>query len=84
MSATSFELLESVFGDPAQAPTGADDVFYRCLRCGSLTESRPRDSYTCRCGSIHIDVDYFRIVVRDLDSFEVLLRRDSKVGADPS
>ncbi len=37
------------------------DIYFRCTRCGWFLPARTRESVSCSCGSLSIDVDYARI-----------------------
>lgn len=62
--------------DESQAPKGSE-IYYHCLACDALVPSQPSDNVGCDCGNIFIDIDYFRLAVRDFAHFEpVRLRRE--------
>ncbi len=68
-----FEKLSVTVRDESEAPKGSD-IFYRCQLCSCAISSQPNDNVGCKCGNIFIDVDYFRLVVRDFSAFEVVRR----------
>lgn len=77
------ELLLPKVSDTRDAPKGPD-IFYRCLRCGVLIPSQPRENTECRCGNIGIDVDYFRLWVDDFEFFQpVRIIRCPTQGGNP-
>ncbi len=43
-------------------------LYYECTKCGDVIPSLPKDSVSCTCRNIHIDVDYGRMAVKD-DNF---------------
>lgn len=73
MKPTEFQVLLTGLADTSQAPRGAD-VFYRCRECGGLVPSIPKDNVGCACGNIFVDIDYFRLAVRDLEKFQAVRR----------
>lgn len=68
-----YEVIKRGFSDTSEAPKGKD-VFYRCTECGGLIASVPKENVGCRCGNIFIDIDYFRLAVRDYSKFEAVQR----------
>ncbi len=73
MMVEMFQLLAADVRDESEAPKGPD-VYYRCRLCSSAIPSQPDDNIGCDCGNIFIDIDYFRLVVRDFGAFEVVRR----------
>ena len=67
----NYEVLVSGLRDTSEAPKGKD-IFYRCRSCGKLIPSVPKDNIGCACGNIFIDIDYFRLAIRDLGQFEAV------------
>jgi hypothetical protein len=67
----NYMLLKSGCLDTSEAPKDKE-IYYRCLECGDIIVSIPRDNIGCPCGNIFIDVDYFRLAVRNLSKFEVV------------
>jgi hypothetical protein len=51
--------------DPRSGYPAGRDVFFDCVRCGTVLPSMPLDSMACKCGNVRIDVDYGRIGVTD-------------------
>lgn len=35
-----------------------DNIFYRCVKCGSFMKSSIRDDYRCECGAMGLDYEY--------------------------
>jgi len=70
------EVAEVKVQSASEAPKGPN-IYYRCLRCSGLIPSQPDDNIGCECGDIFIDIDYFRLVVRDFETFEVVRLRKS-------
>jgi hypothetical protein len=71
MGEVAYEVIASNLTDTSQAPKGRD-VYYRCTRCTDVVASQPRDNIGCRCGNVFVDVDSFRLAVRDLSAFEAV------------
>ncbi len=73
------EVLLDKVTDASKAPEGRD-IRYKCLNCGESIPSQPDDNVGCRCGNVFIDIDYFRLVVKDYELFQPvrLLRSDKK------
>ena len=63
--------------DTSQAPKGKE-YYYRCMECGGVIPSIPKDNIGCECGNIFIDIDYFRLAVKDYSKMEVLKVSNSK------
>ena len=74
MRQREFELLTASVRDESEAPKGPD-IYYRCTICSVAIPSQPDDNVGCKCGNIFIDIDYFRLVVRDFNPFEVVRRK---------
>ncbi len=74
MTEERFELLTVAVRDESEAPKGPD-IYYRCRLCSCMVPSQPNDNVGCKCGNIFIDIDYFRLVVRDFGAFEVVRRK---------
>jgi hypothetical protein len=55
----------------SETPRGKD-IYYRCLNCCGVIPSIPEDSIGCECGKVFIDKDYRRLIVENLDEFEVV------------
>jgi len=58
-------------------PTGIN-LFYECTKCGDVLPSLPKDSLSCSCKNLHIDVDYGRLAVADHSCFKIFLEEDNK------
>lgn len=65
------EVINREVSDSSEAPK-AKDIFYRCTECGVLVSSVPKENGGCQCGNIFIDIDYFRLAVRDYSKFEAV------------
>lgn len=57
--------------DTSHAPKGTD-IHYRCARCGEAIPCHPPDNVGCACGNVFIDIDAFRLAVRDFSLFEAV------------
>jgi hypothetical protein len=66
-----FEPVPGKYKKISEIPRGKD-IFYRCLNCGGVIPSIPEDSIGCECGKVFIDKDYRRLIVENLDEFEVV------------
>ncbi len=66
-----YEVIKRGIADTSEAPKGKG-VFYRGTECGELVSSVPKENVGCRCGNIFIDIDYFRLAVRDDSKFEAV------------
>jgi hypothetical protein len=47
-------------------------VYYQCSKCFSIIPCSPPDNMGCKCGNVFIDVDCFRLDVRDFAHLVVL------------
>ena len=74
MNDCRFELLGDNYTDTSEVPKD-EDIYYRCLECGEIIPSVPKDNIGCRCGNIFIDKDCWRLVVTDIRKLEVLVKR---------
>ena len=73
MSTPVYEPVGGQITDESEAPKGPD-IYYRCTRCEGLIPSQPDDNVGCTCGNLFIDIDYFRLVVKDFSRFEAVRR----------
>ena len=71
MSDDRFKVISTDVQSASEAAKGPD-IYYRCTDCSDAIPSQPEDNIGCRCGNVFIDIDYFRLVVRDFRSFEVV------------
>lgn len=71
---TEYELIASNFKSTADVPKD-EHLFYRCGLCGVVIPSVPSDNIGCECGNVFIDKDYWRLVIADLQNFEVVRRK---------
>lgn len=67
----SYEVIKNGIADTSEAPRGKE-IYYRCTACEGVVPSDPRKNIGCACGNIFIDVDYFRLAVRDYVQFQVI------------
>ena len=58
--------LKSASGYPR-----GENLFYECTKCGDVLPSMPKDSTSCSCKNLHIDVDYGRLAVADHGFFRI-------------
>jgi hypothetical protein len=73
-----FVPLDEKFTARSRIPA-APDLYYECLKCGSVIPSRPKDNIGCTCGNVFVDVDAFRVSIDDYSKFRVL-RRTKRQG----
>ena len=66
-----FEIVGCEYNNPSELPR-EDDVLYRCTKCGGMIPSRVSHSIGCGCRNIAIDMDYFRLTVRNFRQLEVV------------
>ena len=71
----TYEMVANGFTDTSEVPKGKA-LFYRCLKCGGVIPSLPKDSVGCTCFNVFIDKDYLRLVIHDYEKFEVVKRKD--------
>ena len=76
MTAHAYEVVAASISDESEAPKG-QGIYYRCTTCGGVIPSQPDDNVGCECGNLFIDIDYFRLAVRDLSKFEAVRRREA-------
>jgi len=72
-----YEIVVSNIKDPSEAPKDKN-LFYRCLYCSGIIPSIPKGNVGCECGNIFIDIDYWRLVIRDYSLFEVVKKKQAK------
>jgi len=73
MESQGFRVLKDGIRCTSEANRG-DKIFYRCLFCETMISSVPTNSVSCKCGSLHIDIDMFRFCVQNLAKIQVLER----------
>jgi len=71
-----FEIIKSGLTDTSEAPKGKN-MFYLCQECGDAIPSMPKQNVGCKCGNIYIDIDYFRLAVKNFDKFLVVTKTKS-------
>lgn len=71
MTETKYTVIIDGISDTSQAPKGRD-IYYRCKQCGDLIPSQPKDNIGCKCGNVFIDVDAFRLAVKDYSQFQAV------------
>ena len=74
MKEHDYELVDNDYDDPSSVPRD-DGLFYHCTDCGDVVPSVPDDNVVCRCGNVFIDKECWRLIVADMDNFEVLRKR---------
>jgi len=74
MTNYDYELIGNTYEDTADVPKD-DDMYYRCMSCGTIIPSVPDDNIGCECGNVFIDKDCWRLEVDHFEKFEVLRRR---------
>ncbi len=71
MKKYTYKIITENISDTSQAPKG-EDVYYKCTLCGDLIPSLPKDNIGCKCGNVFIDIDYFRLAIKDYSKFQAL------------
>lgn len=71
MSRATYQVLMTGLRDTHDAPRDTD-IFYRCRICDTLVPSIPKEVVWCKCRNILIDIDYFRLAVKDKTQFEAV------------
>ena len=71
MTKDKYTVIAENITDTSQAPKGKY-IYYKCFLCGDLISSRPTDNIGCSCGNIFIDVDYFRLSIKDYSKFQAV------------
>jgi len=66
-----FIIIADGISDTNEAPKGKN-IYYKCMICGETIPSQPRDNIGCECGNIFIDIDYFRLWIKDYSRAQVL------------
>ena len=66
--------LDGIVDSPSEPPKGPN-IFYRCAECGDEVPSQPQNNIRCSCGNIIIEVDCYRLMVRDFTKFFPIYRR---------
>jgi hypothetical protein len=74
MNKKDFELIGDNYNDISEIPKDRD-IFYSCLNCGCIIPSVPRGNIGCGCGNIFIDKDYWRLIVADMEKFNVVRKK---------
>ena len=70
-----YETVSKNFTNTRQVPKG-DDLYYRCTNCSVVIPSIPDNNIACKCGNVYIDIDYFRLSIKDYTKFEVVKKKD--------
>ena len=71
MDMDKYEVVQDRVSDTAQAMKGRD-IYYKCEACDGIVPSQPKDNIGCSCGNVFVDIDYFRLSIKDYDKFVVL------------
>jgi ribosomal protein S27E len=66
-----YEVVQDRVSDTSQAMKGRD-IYYKCETCEGVVHSQPMDNIGCDCGNVFVDIDYFRLSIKDYDKFVVL------------
>jgi hypothetical protein len=73
MTRSELEIVPKKYHNISEIPMD-ENIFYHCLNCDGIIPSLPDESVGCACGKVFIDKDYWRLIVDDLDAFEVMRR----------
>lgn len=71
MSKCEYNIVGEKYKDTSEIPKDKN-LFYRCLNCKETIPSIPKDNIGCKCGNIYIDLDYWRLAIKDYSSFQVV------------
>ncbi len=71
MHMDKYEVVQDRVSDTSQAMKGRD-IYYKCEACDGILPSQPKDNIGCSCGNVFVDIDYFRLSIKDYDKFMVL------------
>lgn len=71
----SYKLIFKKFKNTDEIPRD-DNMFYRCTNCQTTIPSVPEDNIGCLCENIFIDKDCWRLIVNNLEKFEILEKID--------
>lgn len=63
--------------EPSNGYPAGKNIYYECLRCGSVLPSQPEDNQACSCCNVVIDVDAGRVSIRDHSQFRVFIENDA-------
>lgn len=55
---------------------GDPSIYYECMICGNVVPSLPKQSLSCKCSNIHIDIGQGRVAIRDLKKIRVYEEKD--------
>jgi hypothetical protein len=71
MKTEKYEIISEGIDDTSHATRGKN-VFYKCMLCKTIIPSLPDDNIGCDCGNVFIDIDYFRLAVKDYSKIQIL------------
>jgi hypothetical protein len=71
MTDQEFKIISDKIKDTSEAIKGKD-IYYKCILCGSILPSMPKDNVGCNCGNIFIDIDFARLAIDDYKNFLVV------------
>ncbi len=63
-----YEVVQDRVSDSSQAMKGRD-IYYKCEACDGTDHSQPMDNIGCNCGNVLVDIDYFRLSIKDYDTW---------------
>lgn len=66
-----FKIILKDVKDTSEVPKDLN-IYYHCLECDDIIPSVPKDNIACRCDNIYIDIDMWRLDIRDYTKFEVV------------
>lgn len=73
MKDEKYVIIQKEIQSAREAKKGKD-IFYKCTKCQEIIPSIPTDNIACKCGNVYIDIDYFRLAIRDYNNFQVYRR----------
>ena len=69
--------IEFKVNQPTGYPAGKN-IFYECLICGGIIESKPKHFSECDCQNITVDSSGGRLSISDHDKFKIFSSRGEK------
>lgn len=71
MTTRELIVLPDRFDERTPIPRGRD-LYYQCGICSGVIPSQPKDNMGCACGNAFVDVDAFRVAIKDYSQFRIL------------
>jgi len=77
MTTDEYRIMQDGISASTRAMKGKN-IYYKCTKCGDIIPSHPRDNMGCKCDNVFIDIDCFRLVVKEYSHFQVLEKVKAK------